>query len=302
MLDNEQEAIDDTFEDDFAEDQEADTLEEDGEEIEDGVEPDTDEHPEDDDGEEPEDAEDLDDQARVTLDNGEEVTLAELKRGFFREADYTRKNTEVAVEREALKEERKTLETRNRAVETAYQNLQQFVANMIPPKPDLALAKSNPAAFQYQKELRESAIFEVEQLFEQGQGYRDQVSQFSQEDMAKERQKAEAELVKAMPHLKDPAKKAAFDSANVKTAQEFGFSEQEIGSTMDPRILQLVHYARLGKLAEHNRSNAKRRLTEPKKGKAAPAKPPAQNANNRKALARLRKSGSLEDALQIDFD
>lgn len=304
MMDSDLEAIDDTFEEEAIEDREDDTLDDDfSDEIEDGETPDEEQPEAEAEGEEPEaDAEDSDDQVRVTLDSGEETTLAELKRGYFREKDYTQKTTEIASERAALSEKQQAAEHRAQQVDHTFNNLVQFAQSIIPPEPDLVTAQSDPAGYQYAKAMRESVIAEVSQLFQMQEGFEQAKQQFSQEDMAAMKREADAELVKAMPQLKEPSVRAAFDAENVKTASEFGFSEQEIQSTADPRILQLVHYARLGKRAETNQRNAKRRVESPKKGKARPMAKQQAGAKNHKATERLRKSGSILDAMSIDFD
>ncbi|CCN84541.1 conserved hypothetical protein [Vibrio nigripulchritudo SFn27] len=256
------------------------------------------------DAEEASDESDLEDgnDELITLDDGESVQLDELKKGYFRQKDYTHKTEALAQERKAVATLRENYDQQAQSLQTAYQNLTQFLESLIPPEPDLGLAQSDPAAFQYQTALRNSAVAEIEKVFAASEQAQSTIQAASEQDKAHVRSEEDAKLLNAMPMLKDPGRRASFDAANKKTALEFGFSEQDIESTADHRILQLVHYARIGKVAEKNRKNARRRLTEkPSKGNRstpAPGKPP----KNREAMKRLTESGTLEDAMAVDFD
>ena len=141
---------------------------------------------------------------------------------------------------------------------------------------------------------------ELQKLFDIQKDVDGHKTETSGKDAEAYRTEQAASLVKAMPHLSDPVKRAAFDREVAATAQEFGFSADEIAATADSRILQMVHYARIGKRSEQNRNNAKRRVQTPMKGKARPsATTPKANP---KAMQRLSKSGSIHDAMEIDFD
>jgi hypothetical protein len=308
MKDSDLEAIADTFEDFAGEDQETDTLEGEAEEIDNG-ETDAEEQPEDlADGEAPEgedpEAEDTDsdDQVRITLDDGTETTLAELKRGHFRETDYTHKTTELADERKQVAADRDNYAERSKFVETTLTNLTGYLENLVPPEPSLSLAQTDPSSYQYQKALRENAIGELSQLVQMQDGLGQAQQGYSQEDITRLKSDQETKLLKAMPQLADQTKRAAFDTAVKETALEFGFTEDEVAGAADHRILQLVHYARLGKRAVTNRNNAKRRVETPKTGKTRQARVTAKSVTNRKAKERLSKSGTLDDAMSIDFD
>ena len=240
----------------------------------------------------------------VTID-GEDIPLSELKewkKGQLRQDDYTRKLQTVSADRQALLEERAAANNRTVELEESVQAFATFVQGLIPPEPSMSLARSNPGQYTQDKALREQAISELGQLFDVKSKVEQQTQQWSSADVQQFRDSENAELAKVMPALKDPAKLAAFDTRITSAAQEFGFSESEISQTADHRIRQLVHYASLGKKAEANRKNAARRVETPKQGKGRPAQMTASNIDNRKAMQRLSKTGSLRDALQIDFD
>lgn len=240
----------------------------------------------------------------VTLDTGEQLPLDEVAKGYLRGKDYTQKTEAVARERKSIEEVREQYAQRAQSLQTTFQNLETFLTGLVPPEPDANLAATNPAAYTQQKALRDQAIGEIRQLVDMRQGAEQQVQQASADDIARYKAAEETKLLETMPGLKEPAKKAAFDAANKKTALEFGFSEAEIDKTADHRILRLVHYARIGQIAEQNRRNAKRRTAQkPTKGqKTTATNRQAKPSRNREAMKRLSKSGSLEDAMRINID
>lgn len=294
------EVADDNVEGEIQEDQATDNLEEDPEALADDL---TDE-PEQVEGEEPDpEAEDVAD-AVITLPDGETLTIdefEEIRGNSLRAADYTRKTTELAEERKSVATERETVAKRSQHLETAFQGLVQYLEGIVPPEPALDLARTNPNEYQYQKALRQQSLAEIAPLIQMKEDAQTGQAQVSTEEKARYVEKESAALVKAMPHLSDPIKRTAFDKAIKKTALEFGFSEADAQNTVDHRLLQVMHYARLGKVAETNRKNATRRVETAKPGRSKPASN-VQSSESARAMKRLAKSGSIEDAMKIDFD
>lgn len=242
------------------------------------------------------------DSVLVTLDGGEQVDLGELKKGYFRDKDYRSKTEALADERKSVEAVREQYGQNANVLQTAYQNLTQLMEGLIPAEPDLSLAQTDPGEYQFQVAVRNNAIGELQKVYAGRQELEGTVQGASEADISRHKSEEEAKLLSALPILKDPGRKAAFDTSVQKTALEFGFSEQEISSTADHRILQLVHFARIGKIAEQNRKNAGRRVAEkPREG--VRANPVAgKPSKSRGAMKRLAQSGSLEDAMAVDFD
>jgi len=236
----------------------------------------------------------------IRLSDGTELPLSELEKSVMRDADYRKKTAEVAREREAAQTLRSEFEARARTVDATVQKLAAFLESAIPPEPPLALARQNPGEYQYQQAQRQMVIAELSGLV----ALRDEVNQEAEQARAAEMQRYraenEAKLVKLMPELKDEARRAKFNEDVRKAALEFGFSEDEVANAVDARVLRMVHFARKGMIAEQNRKNATRRMEAPKRGTPAPAV--TQPNGNRSAMARLAKTGSLKDALKVDFE
>lgn len=266
---------------------------------------DTDPEGEDEEGAEDEDGdEELEDgdSAEIELDDGEKVSLTELKRGYFRHRDYTHKTEEVAQQRKSVEAAQERVTETAQSLQNAHSKLLKFVEGIIPADPPLELAQTDPSQFAYQKAVRQRAIDELKAVMATGNEIKQTVEGAGEKEMAAYREEQDSLLVKAMPSLKEPGSKAAFDAKVKKVGKEFGFSDEEIAQTADHRILRLVHYAGIGMTAERNKKNATRRVAEkPSKGtrsKAAPGKP----SKNKEAMKRLSKTGSIADAMKVDFD
>ncbi len=238
----------------------------------------------------------------ITLSDGTAVTLDEVEKGFLREADYTRKTTELAEERKALESVKTDFAEQNIRLQTNLHEFAEFVLSVLPPEPDYALARSNPAAYLQQKTLREQALGELQKVMTVGDDLSAQVSQVSEAEMGRMKEAETAKLVKAMPALKDPNRLAKFHADNTAFAKEIGFTDAEIGETMDHRVHQLVHYARMGKIAEANRSNAQRRIAAAPAQKGAAPAPARVRTPQAEAVKAFHRNPTIANAAKLNFD
>ena len=237
------------------------------------------------------------DKVLVTLSDGDQVKLEELKAGYFRQKDYTHKTEELAREREQIGEIRKAYDQQTQALQAAQNGLAHYMQGLVPPEPDLSLAQTNPGQYQYQQAMRQQAMVELQRVLQASQQTQAQATQADAAELARYKSDEEARLIQAMPSLKDPGRRSKFQADVRQAALDFGFSEAEIDTTLDHRILRLVHFARHGKQALDNRSRAARRAGErPSRGKRAPGTAAAPQARS-KAMERLTKTGDIEDAV-----
>lgn len=289
------------------EDQETDNLEgeqeapsDDDEQPDEESETATDEQDNDEEAED-EEAEGESDDPEIDLGD-EKIPLSQLKEERMRQQDYSRKTAEVAREREAVQEARQQYSQASQTVNSLLQETVQFLQGVIPEEPPLSLAQSDPAQYQYQKELRARAQQEVQQLVEKSQKAQDTSKQTQTFDQRQQLQRHVEGIERRFPHLKGNQEKlVGFVKETREKAKDFGFTDQEMANATDDRLIAMAHYAALGKKSEENRNNAKRRMQQPKKGNARPAQGKG-NTGNRKAMQRLEQTGSLRDALNIDFD
>lgn len=243
-------------------------------------------------------AEAVSDDVIVPLDDGSKIPLKELKSGYLRQADYTRKSQEVA------NRQRDVAGMAEQLTGTVSRLAEYIGERFIPPEPDPQLAWTDPAQHYRMTQARNSALQELMAVMEVRDGVENAKSQISAADFAQKMGEEDAKLLKAFPRLSDPAKMDAFKSRINSFAKTLGFTEQEIATTADHRVRMLVHYAALGKEAEAAKAKAQTKVS-----KAAPMLPAKQRQHpnsaaalrNVNAMKQLERTGSLRDAMKIDF-
>lgn len=250
----------------------------------------------DEEGQEPTDEAKLDETV-VTLKGGEQVPVKELKLGYMRDRDYRVKTQDVA-------NKSKSLDTLSTRVADTAQAIAHFLANQLPPEPPMALAIQNPNEYTRQKAMYDSAMMQVSNVL----GMAGEAKQAGMEMTKQQRdellQQEDAMLTEAFPEVAEREGREVFFDNAFSTARELGFSDAELQGVTDHRMFKLAHYARLGMQAERDKAKALKKVSN------APAPVPrgkaqGQNTNarkNREAMQRLAKSGSIHDAMMIDFE
>jgi len=241
----------------------------------------------------------LDDEALektfVEID-GEQVPLVELKKGYLRQSDYTRKTQELA-------EQRRELGTQAEEVQKLLTGMALVLQQSLPPEPDPSLANNNPEEYLRQKAAYDAAVQNIQQLVQMAEQAQEVTLSATQPDP-----EAEAErLLERVPELRDPKLQEKWFAEAETAARQLGFSDEEIENVADHRLWLLAHYAAIGMRAEGLRDEMK---AEKNKLKPSARKPRGKARKdtqrklqrNRAALERLRRTGSLSDALAIDFE
>ncbi len=233
--------------------------------------------------------------AVVTLGDGNKVTVAELAKGYLRASDYTRKTQEVATVR-------KTVEADAKRIESINQTFIDHLSGMVPAAPDSALALRDPNAYVRAKAQHEAAIAQVQKLIE----IADQTKQVTSQISEAERQELIAEenrkLSDRIPEVATDQGRQKFFARAAEAANEMGFSMDELRGVTDHRMFVMAHYAKIGMEAMKARTVAKTKAQAAPP--VAPRKPgqPVQVKGNADAMRKLARSGSIKDALKIDWD
>jgi hypothetical protein len=237
------------------------------------------------------------DTAKVKLPDGSETTVAELRNGYLRQSDYTRKAQEVANLRNSLTAQADRM---NRTV----QAFAALVDQSVPPMPSIELAQSDPARYVREKAIHEAAALQIEQLL----AMTGEPTKVKAEIDEAEQQRAVAReneaLARAFPETTKEDTRRAFFQAATEAATEIGFTPDDIRGVLDHRVFALAYWAKKGMEADKARKTAATKVANVPPVTAAPKRPAvAGNAqNNAKAMRRLSQTGSIKDAVLIDFD
>ena len=239
----------------------------------------------------------------VKIDGEEfEVTLDELRNGYQRQADYTRKS-------QSLAEQRKAYEANLEAVQAERNQYAQMLENMS--------ANQNAELQRYEninwQELKDSDPMEYMEKRLEYQEAKEKISELNNEryrvqqqneaEMAsvlQEKIQKEAELlVQQLPEYADPNSNLKNDLRNYGLG--LGFSEQEIDGITDHRVVMVLHKAMM---QDQMSKGVKKAKPVPKVVKSGTPQTKTQKA--KKAVQakreRLAKTGSTRDAADVFLD
>ena len=267
-------------------------------------EPDEEESEEDEGG----DADDeLADDLKVQLDDGSLVTIAELKKGHLRQADYTKKTQALAAERRTVEKTAAVTKERGSQVDQHAEYLSNVLLALLPPAPDRALGdprspRYDPAKLQTLEAQHRQWTSHLNQIAQQRQRSAEQRQAETGAERSKRLEGEMGRLTEKLPHLKDEKRLRAFVEDTQNYGAQYGFSPAEIaGAGIDHRQLVVLEKAiRWDRL-------------EAQKGKVATrieGRPPVKTSGKRLssearrareasgAMERLKTSGRLDDAVR----
>lgn len=250
-------------------------------------------------GDEP-DGEEKDEPVVVTLKGGEQVPLEELKLGYMRERDYRQKTQETANKSRSLEE----MTTRVTRTVDAIAN---YLAGMLPEEPQHVLAIQRPDEYTRQKAIYDQALSQVNTIIRLANEPKEVQTKLTKEQEDEQIAFNDAELARSFPQTrKSPEERKKFFEQAFQTARDIGFSDEELKGQIDHRMFKLAHYARLGLQAEQAKEKALKKVAQAPVAPVANGKSKgqatAQARANQDAMKRLVKTGSIKDAMSIDFD
>ena len=243
----------------------------------------------------------------VKVDGEEqEVTLDELRNGYQRQADYTRKS-------QALAEQRKAYEANLQAITSEREQYSQALQMM-------AAQQKNELA-QYEnidwKTLKEDDPMEYMEKRLEFQEARDKIVRVQQEQQrvaAEQQQRVQQQLSEIMQteftKLKEALPAYADPSSNLKNelrdyGLSLGFSQSDLDSISDHRVVLVLHKAMLqDRAAQGTVRKAKASKPVPKVVKSGTPESKTQRSKkaSQQRRERLAKTGSTRDATSVFLD
>jgi hypothetical protein len=225
------------------------------------------------------------------------VTLDELQKGYSRTQDYTRKTQQIA-------EVRKQVEQETQAVRAERQQYAQLLGALqaqlqaSEPQVDLdRLYNEDPIEWVRQKEVlrdRQEKAYAI-------QAEQQRLSQLSQQEqqraMEEHLESQKDALLAALPEWRDPKKAKAEKALVLESAKSVGFSDEDLKSVYDHRLVLLLR-----KAAMYDQMVSKRQGIKPVVNNGPrPAKPGAAGrvsttTESTRAKQRLAKTGRVDDA------
>jgi hypothetical protein len=238
-----------------------------------------------------------------------EVGIDELKNGYQRQADYTRKSQALAEQRketEAIQSERMQLEQERQMYANGLQMLQEQQSAKLTDFDNVeweALKQEDPYQYMIKKDEYRDAQERVTNLQAEQQMVQQEQAQQAQQARAHFVQQEYARLVNALPEWNDK------ESTIKKDVQEYatsvGFRPEEISQLADHRsvliIKKAMEYDKLTKKVAPKKKAVKKVPKVQKAGRGNSKEDAATEAIKKKR-ARLQKSGKQDDAASIFYD
>lgn len=244
----------------------------------------------------------------VKFDDGTEMPLSEVKRGFLRQQDYTRKTQETAELRKTLETERSTFAAERKQVADRLTPLiQQARAIVDDPGAQRELAElrvTDPGAYAVRVMELQQKRAQLDQLEWQQNALREQAEAEEAEKFQRERRET-AERSRTVLMEKIPAAKKDFASWYRdlgKYVLEQGISAEAWDSEVSHPVILLAWKAMQYDAATRKTPATTEKLRKaPQPMRPGSAKPPghAQARALREATERAQKSGSVEDAISL---
>jgi hypothetical protein len=268
-----------------------------------------DEEPETEEDDEPEDSENEQPKSLKLKVNGEELdkpideVIALAQQGL----DYTKKTQEVAEQRKALEEYAQTVKVQEEVFMQQVQLQQALIGDVAQlTAVDKQLAAFNDVNWQ---ELSDNDFVEAQKLFFTYNQLQQQRGQLATELEAKAQQIQQQQAAKMQEKIAQGKEILAKEIPNwsrettqelMSVGKEYGFSDDELGTIIDPRHVKVLHDAMQWRKLQKN-SVAKNKVSQAKPVVKPGAKDTKQEATsaNRQTREQLRKTGKADYAQKL---
>ena len=266
----------------ISEEQDVEEISDESEEVEEDPTEDTEEKTED----EPE----IITEGYVEID-GEKLSIEDLKLGFLRQSDYTKKTQAVAEQRKAADEQSRQYEsTLSALLSTAGADLRRF------DNVDWERAAiENPEQYKQAKAMYEQARATYDTIKRTSDEHTKRQDEQQQAESQEKAQESLTVLKATIPNWNNDL----YYSIGEYAKDSLGVSVDEFNEVNDHRLITALYKAMQFDRAK--KETQKKVKATPKKtlsGKKAEPKDLGREDNYRKAKARLKSSGSTEDAVQ----
>ena len=249
------------------------------------------------------------DTANVRLKDGSVISVQDLKRGFLAQASFTRGTQELAKEREILASTKAEFEQNARTLQEQRDFILQVAQQFVPQPPDRSLMDQSspnfdPLRYMTLKEDYERRVEALNKLQNATKADQERLTE-QQRKERKDLQDAEAKrLVEIMPELKKPEVYNKFWSEAVATMSEYGFTQEEMDSSLDHRLYPIFRDLAAYRRARKNLPAVKQAVqSKPVLEGRKRMDPKAKSSREHQVRSeQLRKTGSFDAGVRSLMD
>jgi len=225
------------------------------------------------------------------------VTLDELQKGYSRTQDYTRKTQQIAEVRKQAEQETQAVRAEREQYAQLLGALQAQLQSSEPQVDLERLYHEDPIEWVRQKEVMRERQEKLGAIQSEQQRL-SQVSQYEQQRAMEAQLASQQEaLLAALPDWKDPKKAKAEKALVIESAKAAGFSDEDLKSVYDHRLVLLLRKAALFDQMVSKRQGIKPVVNNgPRTAKPGAAGRVSTTTESTRAKQRLAKTGRIDDA------
>ena len=225
------------------------------------------------------------------------VTLDELQKGYSRTQDYTRKTQQIAEVRKQVEQETQAVRAEREQYAQLLGALQTQLQSSEPQIDLERLYHEDPIEWVRQKEVMRERQEKLGAIQSEQQRL-SQVAQYEQQRAMEAQFASQQEaLLAALPDWKDPKKAKAEKALVIESAKAAGFSDEDLKSVYDHRLVLLLRKAALFDQMVSKRQGIKPVTNNgPRPAKPGAAGRVSTTSEVTRAQQRLAKTGRVDDA------
>lgn len=225
------------------------------------------------------------------------VTLDELQKGYSRTQDYTRKTQQIAEVRKQVEQETHAVRAEREQYAQLLGALQAQLQSSEPQVDLERLYHEDPIEWVRQKEVMRERQEKLGAIQSEQQRLA-QVSQYEQQRAMEAQLASQQEaLLAALPDWKDPKKAKAEKALVIESAKAAGFTDEDLKSVYDHRLVLLLRKAALFDQMVSKRQGIKPVVNNgPRTAKPGAAGRVSTTTEGVRAKQRLAKTGRIDDA------
>jgi hypothetical protein len=225
------------------------------------------------------------------------VTLDELQKGYSRTQDYTRKTQQIAEVRKQVEQETQAVRAEREQYAQLLGALQAQLQSSEPQVDLERLYHEDPIEWVRQKEVMRERQEKLGAIQSEQQRL-SQVAQYEQQRAMEAQFASQQEaLLAALPEWKDSKRAKAEKALVIESAKAAGFSDEDLKSVYDHRLVLLLRKAALFDQMVSKRQGIKPVVNNgPRTAKPGAAGRVSTTTESVRAKQRLAKTGRIDDA------
>jgi hypothetical protein len=239
----------------------------------------------------------------VRLRDGTTITVAELKRGYGREADYTRKTQDLAEQKKTFESRQAQLSQHEQFFTEAAEHAIRVARAFMPKPPDASLRESDPVEYFLQKDRYDRAEAHVRTLENARKAQADRAAHEEGQLIRDHLAGQQKLLLDKVPEFRsEKARRAFWDEALAVGQAHYGYSAEEMSHVHDHRLMMVLRDALAYRRLQASKPKAEAKVKEAPPV-AQPAKRPTRNEREaqrfNEQVGRLRTTGDFDTAVSI---